>query len=181
MGAIVFLIGSLLVFASVPASPAHAPTLPPTSDKLTVIWCGAVLGESFDQTRMRLGPPASHSVQGATESWVFPVNQGASQCIFSVAQGRVIEIDARENSEQPDPSTKDPYGVSLGSSIRELVALRGNPLQEGSNDRQYLYPSASGACWLYHLGQGRHQKDAVVTGIDVFLNFNSREEDCQAP
>jgi len=157
---------------------ARPPTPAPMSDALTVIFCGGVRGEPFDATRARLGDAASHSTQGATESWVYSVDRGASACTFRVAQGRVIEIGANAIANSPDASMKDPYGVSLGSGLPELVQLRGAPREQGTNERRYLYPSKSGACWTYDLGQSAQQKDVVVTKITVFLNFNEREEDC---
>jgi hypothetical protein len=173
-------IAGVLAFASAPVSSAPTP-LPPTpaplSDKLTVIMCGAVLGESFQATRARLGEPASKTTLIDGEYFVYRVDSGAADCMFRLVQGRVAEIYARLNSNQPDPKTVDPYGVSLGTLYDDLIGKRGAARAEPDSEAP-IFPSSSGACWAYVLGQGHARHDVIVTGIRVFLNINNPGLDC---
>jgi hypothetical protein len=147
--------------------------------------CGAVLGESFDRTKERLGEPARKQSEGDQVLWIYSVDGGLADCIFTVADTRVIQIYASSVNSQPDPRLTDPYGVSLGSSTSDLVAKRGDnhfSLQGRSEaeeeEAEWVYPSRSGACWLYTFSAGEHHKDVIVTGIGVFLNMRSPGLDC---
>jgi hypothetical protein len=182
MGAIV----GLLAFASGPVASAPLPTPAPVSDRLTVILCGAVLGEPFETTKARLGEPARNIVDAGITYWLYTVDDGAADCIFRIANARVVEIFASSVNGQPDPQMADPYGVQLGSSDYDLIALRGDRFVERYSPFepirvQFTYPSKSGACWSYTFGHGLGSKDVIVTGIRVYLNLEDSLVDCNTP
>jgi len=174
-------IAGVLAFASAPVASAPSalpPTPAPLSDKLTVIMCGAVLGESFDATRARLGDPSSKVTLRDGEYWVYHVDSGAADCMFRLLQGRVAEIYARLNGNQPDKMMVDPYRINLGMLDYDLLRSRGGTRAEIENESTAICPSPSGACWAYVYGWGSAKHDVIVAGIRVFLNLNNPGLDC---
>lgn len=175
------LLGLLVVAGPGSPSPAPASTLAPVSADLTVIWCGAVLGETSDATSQRLGAPKTVTqAQGypkGQQYWLYPLADGQATCKMRVAEGRVVEIIASLSARTSTVSMTDPYGVSLGDVVRDFRKARGAQISEV--DEAAVYPSASGACWTYTWGY-IEDRSPRITAIRVFLNLNNPNLNCHS-
>ncbi len=134
------------------ATPAPTPTAAPSPLPIVSAFDGVSLGDSRSTAAKSLGRILSAVPVNIGEMLSWNTDSGNAVLAVVFADDSALSITLSANGTKRS-TFQDPYGVTLGMTVDQLTALRGQPVTVADNGNR-VYGSLAGVRWVYGFDGG---------------------------